>query len=273
MRSVWLVLVSVSTFGAAVAAGCGGGDDSSFPNGTDASVDGTTLFGDGGSGPGFGNGDASSDANSDAPNNSGPLVISPAAPVVTVTRDLSGGTKVSLPTEVDFTATFGGAAVAPVWSIDRAELGAIAATGAFVAKGELAGTAQITASYGTSTAAVAVIVKIVATENGGAGAVGGGVLDGGPGGYEGVGGKGPGTAVSPTQASAFATATPVAPTTIAQTTYFPDAGADASSFDAGSAQSFELIYPYDKTVFPLGLLPPLLQWRSLYAANTVAVDI
>ncbi|MEO8799108.1 MAG: hypothetical protein ABI551_14565, partial [Polyangiaceae bacterium] len=95
----------------------------------------------------------------------------------------------------------------------------------------------------------------------------------GPGGYEGVGGKGPGTAVSPSQAAAFATATPVAPTTIAQTTYFPDAGADAGSFDAGSAQSFELIYPYDKTVFPLGLLPPLLQWRSLYAASTVAVDI
>ncbi|HEX7665742.1 MAG TPA: hypothetical protein VF407_14550, partial [Polyangiaceae bacterium] len=263
----------MTTFGAAVAAGCGGGDDSSFPNGSDGSADGTTVFGDGSVGPGFGGDGGGSDAKSDAPNNAGPLVISPAAPVVTVTRDMNGGTKVSLPTEVDFTATFGGSAVAPIWSIDRAELGAIATSGAFVAKGELAGSAQITATYGTSTAMVPVVVKIVATENGGNGAVDGGVQDGGPGGYEGVGGKGPGTPVSGAQASSFATATPVAPSTIAQTTYFPDAGADAAPYDAGNAQSFEFLYPYDKTVFPLGILPPLLQWRSTVAASTVAVDV
>jgi hypothetical protein len=266
-----LVVATVCSLGAATAAGCGGGDDaSSFPTGADGSTD-DGSFVDGGSLGQLGGG--SKDASTDGPNNSGPLVISPATATITVTHDLTGGTTISAPTEVDFTATYGGANVSPTWTLDRGELGTLAATGAFDASGTIAGVGQVTATYGTVVAAVPVTVKIVATENGGSGAISGGILDGGPGGFNGVGGKGFGTAVDTSAQTAFATATPVAPSPIPATTYFPDAGADAAVYDAGTAENFEFIYPYDKTVFPLGMLAPLLQWRSTHATTTVAVKV
>jgi hypothetical protein len=270
--SWWLGLASIFAAASATAAGCGSsGDDASSASGFDASTDGGALS-DGGTPGQLGGG--SGDAKADGPTNTGPLVISPAAPVVIVTRDVSGGTTVSAPTEVDFTATYGGVKVTPTWSLDRGELGTLLATGAFDASGTIAGVGQVTATYGKDIAAVPLTVKIVATENGGSDAVDGGILDGGPGGYDGVGGKGPGLPVDGNAINAFADAS-VPPSTIPATTYFPDAGPDSgiATYDAGTAEDFQFLYPYDQTIFPLGMLAPLLQWRSTHASQTVAVHI
>jgi len=275
--SLLLALVSVLSVASATAAGCGGGDDSGFPSGFDGSTGGEPL-GDGSSPGQFGGDAGPRDAKADGPNNTGPLVISPAAPVVIVTRDVTLGTISSAPVEVDFAATFGGAKVSPTWTLDRGELGALASTGVFDATGDVAGVGQVTATYGSIVAAVPVTVKIVATENGGIGAVDGGVLDGGPGGFNGVGGKGFGTSVTPTQQTAFAADASVPPSPVNGGVYFPGGssalfGGDAGPYDAGTAQDLEFLYPYDKTVFPLGMLAPLLQWRSTHASQTVAVKI
>lgn len=49
----------------------------------------------------------------------------------------------------------------------------------------------------------------------------------------------------------------------------------ASSFPAatGGADTLEVLYPYDDTVFPLGLPAPIPQWRSASAASAVKVTL
>ena len=58
----------------------------------------------------------------------------------------------------------------------------------------------------------------------------------------------------------------------------PDvSGATASSYPAENPLNvdldLDLIYPYAQTVFPLGLAPPLVQWRKTLAATSVLVTL
>jgi hypothetical protein len=157
----------------------------------------------------------------------GSLVIAPLAPVVTVI------TGKPLPT-VQFSAKIGGAAATAAWLLDRGELGTIDKTGLFTPSGTIAGSGNITASYGGVSTKTTVTVNIQTTDQGDPGYVPSPPPPG-PGGYGGVGGNGPGAPPSPGQVGTLNGA----PT------------ADAS---------VKLLYPYDGTVWPQALLAPLLQW-------------
>ncbi|HEX8951643.1 MAG TPA: hypothetical protein VF945_07340 [Polyangia bacterium] len=156
---------------------------------------------------------------------SGPLVIMPADKVITTVPGM-------MPTQ-QYTATINGASVAPAWTIDRGELGTIdVASGLFTAAGTLGGKATITATYLKLTATTTVTINLQQTQNGDPGYPAGSP---GPGGYGGVGGSGPGPAATGGQVGVLA---------------------GNPTLDA----NVKLLYPYDGTVWPRGLLAPLIQW-------------
>jgi hypothetical protein len=155
------------------------------------------------------------------------VTISPADTTVVVT--ISDGT-VQAPS-VQFTATSNGAPVDVGWSVDQGSIGTITSTGVFTPTGTAGGVVDVIAGIGNATVSTTVTVVIRRTQNGFTGPID--LTQSG--GYGGVGGEGPGGPVTPAQATA-----------IAQT---PTADASRS-----------LIYPYDGTVWPRGLLAPLLQW-------------
>ena len=171
----------------------------------------------------------------------GPLVIAPANTTITVT---TGGT---IPTQA-FTATINGIPVAASWNIDRGEIGTITSGGGVLTPaGNLGGTAHITAMYNGMMGMTGVSVRLVSTQNGDPNF--GTTTTFGPSGYGGVGGDGPGGPVTPTQ----------------QTTLSGTATPDLA---------VQMLYPYDQTVFPRGILPPLLQWASgTHAFDAVSVHI
>ncbi len=155
----------------------------------------------------------------------GPLVITPLDQVLTAAPG-------AMPT-VQYAATVNGVAVAPAWTIDRGEIGVIdVGTGLFTAAGTLGGKATVTATYLTQTASTTVTVKLQQMQNGDPGYP---APTPGAGGYGGVGGSGPGPAASGGQTGVLA-GNPTADATV------------------------KLLYPYDGTVWPRGLLAPLLQW-------------
>lgn len=170
------------------------------------------------------------------------LAIEPADPVLDVTV---GGT---LPT-LAFVAKASGTPVSVAWSIDRGELGAIdVSTGVFTPNGTLGGKATVTATYGSKKATTTVTVRLKMTQNG-ATSGGGGDAGIGSGGVGGVGGEGPGGPIDLTT----------------KATFDEPAVADAK---------VKWLYPYDKTVWPRGLLAPLLQWdASTYSFDAVKITI
>jgi hypothetical protein len=132
------------------------------------------------------------------------------------------------------------------WSIDRGELGTLgAASGVFTAGETVGGVGHVTATYGKLTASTAVTVSLHFVENG-ATAPDGGT---GAGGAGGVGGNGPGGPVS-TMIKTVLDGTPT-----------PDA-------------TIGWLYPYDKTIWPQGILAPLLQWNAgAYNFDAVYIHI
>jgi len=156
------------------------------------------------------------------------LSITPVAPQITVE------TGKAVPT-VQFKAQLGGTTVAATWGLDRGELGTLASTGLFTPSGDLGGQATITATVGSLSATTQVTVLLRMTQNGATQQNG----NPGPGGFGGVGGEGLGPAV--------------------------DAALVALLDGPGTAASLTLLYPYDKTVWPIGILAPLLQWSALPA--------
>jgi hypothetical protein len=201
-------------------------------------VDASLVIGGGGL-FGFGDGGGVTVLNGDAANES--LTISPANPVVDVT--IQNGTVTAAP--VTFQANNYSTPVTATFSLNQGDVGTIGATtGIFQASGAYAGTATVSATYGNLVATTSVTVRITATRNGGPALVG----DAGPGGPGGVGGEGPG---GPTDATAFG-ATPTAPT---------------------SAAELSFLYPYDQTVWPRGILAPLLQWQTTHVATAVFIHL
>jgi hypothetical protein len=158
----------------------------------------------------------------------GGLAISPSNPTVTVTL----GTTPSI-TPLQFTASYEGVAIAAQWTLDRGELGAIGvATGLFT-PASLGGIGNITATYQGFTVTTPITVKIAYVGIGDPNPPDAGT--GGAGGFGGVGGSGEGPGASPGQVTTL-NGTPTADPALV------------------------FLYPYNQTVFPQGILPPLLQW-------------
>ena len=245
---------------AAVAAGCGGGTDekgsvfdSGAPDVWSAPVDATAQS-DGGSFLALGDsGGILADATTYAPDVNGPLAIATS----TASLDVSYGQ--GSPTATA-TASVNGNSVAASFSVDRGEIGSIdAASGIFVPTGIVGGVVTITASFGTQQATAQITVHVHMVQNGsssatatdaGAGDAGpsdagpsdagdaGAALDaGGTGGNGGVGGEGQGGPLDSTTQGVL-TGTPT------------------------TDPSLAFLYPYDQTVWPQGLLAPLLQWST-----------
>jgi hypothetical protein len=157
------------------------------------------------------------------------LKIMPQNPVVVVTTGQA-------PPTVQFSATVNGASVTAGWGIDRGEIGAIDGTGVFTTSGNVGGKANITALYGTLKASTSVTVQIINVQSGDP-AYQNPPAPVGAGGYGGVGGDGPGAPASSGQQGTLG-GTPTADSSVT------------------------LLYPYDQTVWPRGMLAPLLQWKS-----------
>jgi hypothetical protein len=161
------------------------------------------------------------------------LAIMPLTPTVTVTSGQPAPT-------VPFTATVNGVVMSVAWTVDRGELGTIDQNGVFTPSGVIGGTANVSAIYGGQKVSTTVTVNLSTIQQGDPSWMAipdGGAADGGAGGYGGVGGDGPGAAPSPAQVTALGT---------------PPTADGAVS----------MLYPYDGTVWPQGLLAPLMQWNA-----------
>ena len=227
MKARWSLPYAFLGFGC-VAVACGG-DDFAPPGGggyqTDAGAD-VSLPPDGAAGSTLFDVVTAETATIDGQ----VLAIFPDSPTVTVE------TGKPLPT-LTFEARVNDKAVGAKWLVDRGEIGTIGAqTGVFSPTGNVAGLAKVTATVGSTEVATSVAVKIVTEQNGAtAGDAGTGL-----GGWGGVGGEGPGVPIDDAL-KAVLTGPPTAD------------------------PSLSFLYPYDKTVWPLGILAPLLQWTPVAA--------
>lgn len=147
-----------------------------------------------------------------------------------------------------FEATRGGRAIKAGWSVDRGELGSVSEEGVFMPTGGAGGWVTIRAGVGDVVAEKRIFLRLLAEQNGPTPAQ---IADGSQisslvdeiwrgGGIGGVGGEGLGTPLTNSQLLELLAGEPQ---------------------EDGVSESLELLYPYDGTVFPRGLLAPLLMWR------------
>ncbi len=231
------IFYSTCSLGVLVLAGClvGCGPSHSGEHGG-GGISGSGDLGSAGGGGG-GGGSISTDMSTGTPAPTS-ITITPNPALVNVT--VTDGTVATMP--LTFTASDeNGNPITASWQIDKGEFGALTAGGGvFTANGLNAGTATVTATAG-NVQATAMLTIAIATINTGANS-GSGTgpqtpVDGGapPGGYNGVGGVPLGGAPPATTVTVLQNGT-------------------------GSDATFKFLYPYDGTVFPRGILPPLLQW-------------
>ncbi|HMY15652.1 MAG TPA: hypothetical protein PKA58_04945 [Polyangium sp.] len=261
-RPSQLGLLLLSTLGAVtLGAACGGGTGASGTNGQTTSTSGTAgAGGDSGNGGGAGMGGDCGlfgcGGMGGSPQMQG-FNVQPAAPQ---TIDVALGQ--SMPT-ITYTATLDGKPIGAGWSVDRGDLGTIPAgpadTASFAPKGTVGGVVHVRAGLNGQTLERQVFIKVSGTQNG---ADPGNPLqapqiattipqltqDGGVGG---VGGEGLGSMVDPTLVTTL--------------------GMPGSN---GQAEGLRFLYPYDKTVFPRGILAPLLMWEStLGDVDAIRIDL
>jgi hypothetical protein len=243
LRSVVAGFTFLALGVAAVQAGCGttGGDSTFLPGTPDEGGSGSSSgdFGPGG-------GDGSSDGTTGDPDALGTLVVTPPAATIAVTV-VNGAVTVNAP--VAFSASYNGAPVAAQWLFDRGELGDVAPTGVFTANGKNVGEGTLTARFGAREGTAKIKITIAQSQNGAPAGVDAG--GGGFGGIGGVGGEPLGGPVDATQAGKLKGAA-IAP---------------------ANAAELGFLYPYDGTVWPRGLLAPLLMWQSTREAEAVSVKI
>lgn len=153
------------------------------------------------------------------------LSISPTDPEINV-DPLTGK-----PDPITFTVTGAGNARVE-WVVSNPNLGTIDENGVFTPSGLAGGDGYIEVHVGSAVAKVHIVVHLTATQNGASAAS---LVDAGAGGLGGVGGEGLGGAV-------------------------PDDLLTVLKGTPGTDAALKLLYPYDETVFPLGVLPPLYQW-------------
>ncbi|MBK6519024.1 MAG: hypothetical protein IPG04_33990 [Polyangiaceae bacterium] len=165
---------------------------------------------------------------------------------------------------IDYTATLDGAPANAGWSVDRGNLGTVAPTqgsaATFSPSGTTGGALKIVAGLNQATLERDVFIQLVGAQNGydpgnpaQAGQVPSSVADlTAGGGVGGVGGEGLGPGVLDA-ATLSALATPAGD---------------------GQAEGLQLLYPYDGTVWPRGLLAPLLMWRwSQGDADAIQIEL
>lgn len=240
MRRIHLSFV-VGSCVFAILAACGSDGGSAFVGGSDFDAGGGGSSGSSGDFPPI---FEETDAALDGSVQSAPIEISPADQVVTF---VSGQPAPTVKLTAKIIAT--GQVVPASFTIDRGEIGAVGlTTGLFTATGNVGGKARVTAKWnGTATStSIAVSLKIV--DNGAQAIADAGADGGGAGGNGGVGGNGPGGSVDAA--------------TIAVLKKTPLADANA-----------KLLYPYDDTVWPRGILAPLLMWKPGDVGNYDAVII
>ena len=155
------------------------------------------------------------------------LTITPLSPAVTVETGKVAPT-------VHFVAWLGKTKVNATWQLDQGEFGDITSGGVFTPSGAAGGVVKVTAAAGNLKATTTMTVTVKMSQNGTTKANG----NPGPGGFGGVGGEGLGPAVSATVKKLL----------------------DGTATSPGS---MKLLYPYNMTVWPLGILAPLIQWSSL----------
>lgn len=254
--------LALAVSGAVIQAACGGGGDASSESagsGTGAGgaggvggMEAASSTGIGGSfvgsatGTGVGGGEPQA------------FDVQPSA-MQTITVNIGQST----PT-VTFTATLNGQPISAGWGVDRGDIGTVppgpSTTAAFTPSGTTGGVVNVVAGLNNQTVKREVMVKLEGQQNGFdpnnpaiqpqiAGSPG--VLTQG-GGIGGVGGEGLGPAV----------------TDMTTLTALQNPASD------GKAEGLMLLYPYDKTVWPRGLLAPLLMWRSsLGDADAVQITL
>ncbi len=251
-------VLGLAVFVAAIAAACGGGKVS-----TGTSSHGTTGTGGAGTGTGGSNGNGgssltlvgSSTSGSGTGGSTNVLDVEP-TPVQTITVTAGQTT----PT-VKYTATLNGQPANPGWGVDKGNVGTVSPTSGgttvFTPTGTTGGLVTITAGLNTQSVQRQVLVKLTASQNGPTAAESGqiptttGQLTAG-GGVGGVGGEGLGTPVTD-------------PPTLKAL------GAPTSN---GASQNLAFLYPYDKTVWPRGLLAPLLMWSwALGDADAIQITL
>lgn len=165
---------------------------------------------------------------------------------------------------VTFTATYNGHPINAGWSVDRGDLGTIdgqpTSSATFTPSGKKGGLVTIVAGLNQQTIERKVFIELTAQQNGPDATnpaeqaqIPSSVADlTSGGGVGGVGGEGLGTSVTDTATL----------------------GALGSPSGDGSAQELRFLYPYDKTVWPRGLLAPLLQWDwSIGDADAIQIEL
>jgi hypothetical protein len=165
---------------------------------------------------------------------------------------------------VAFVATLNGVMVSAGWNVDRGDIATVtlapAATGIVAPTGTTGGLVTVTAGYNGMTASAQVFVKLVASQNGVNPSIPSEVaqtatsvaqLTAG-GGVGGVGGEGLGPPVTDPNAL----------------------GGLQMPSSNGSAQGLSFLYPYDQTVWPRGILAPLLMWTwSIGNADAIQIQL
>ena len=165
------------------------------------------------------------------------LILTPLNPMIVVASGKPTPT-------VAFKVKHGAKAVTATWTLDQGEFGSVNANGLFTPSGTSGGRVKITATAGNLSASTDITVVLNLSQNGLTTANG----NPGPGGFGGVGGEGLGPTV-PAATITLLTAAATPPGNMA------------------------LLYPYDKTVWPLGILAPLIQWSAPPAGTGDAVLI
>ena len=155
-----------------------------------------------------------------------PFKVTPINPKITVE---AGKT----PPTVQFQAWLQGVKVSADWILEQAEYGKISKGGVFTPSGKVGGVVKVGATVNKLVASTTLTVTLKMSQNGATKANG----NPGTGGFGGVGGEGLGPPASTTDVKLL-DGTPTA------------------------APKMKLLYPYDKTVWPLGILAPLIQWSA-----------
>lgn len=148
---------------------------------------------------------------------------------------------------VTFSATVNDRPIEVGWSVDRGELATISEDGVLTPTGLIGGYVTVRAGLNDKIVEFRIQIRIFAEQNGPTGSQSGQVApDDEPavlitgGGIGGVGGEGLGQAITDDVLLDLLTDGPT---------------------DDGENAGFEFLYPYDGTLFPRGLLAPLLMWR------------
>jgi len=162
----------------------------------------------------------------------GTLSISPANPTLTVTS-------ASSPPSQAFTATLtvgpSKKTVVANWTLSAFTTGTISGTGTFTSNGSVGGVATVTASYGTIAATTTVKVVIKETTE-------------------------LGNVTLPDGTTIPQDSSLVTPADMTALAAVPTAGDGGATAGGDAAAGLKIIYPYDQTVIPLGLLAPVVQF-------------